>query len=362
MKQPFILVGAGTEVATRVILPACVRIREGQQRWPEHVFALIADGDEVTRTRYQAARIPTDRAAFVPLSVGQVREALAWRQAELGESWRDSWEGLVDRGPDNGARMMPAVGRLMIQAARPAIVQHLEAIRRRLAPKGAKAPEVFIVFSPVSGTSRGSVVDLPRYVRGVFPDAHIHGVVMHPVGLEDMDGAVARLFQANFVEALKLIERETSEQTYRVWLDDAQGWQTVTGRVLDSVFAFDERYGNVRRSHLREPSRTLPGRLEALTERVTDFLTGTVTSDPLYERARGRLVESELHRGELMLDGHRTYVHAIHEVRATLNLEALRRTLVERGLERVSRRLAEGRSHDALAASGAVFEAPEATL
>jgi hypothetical protein len=362
MKQPFILVGAGTEVATRVILPACVRIREGQQRWPEHVFALIADGDEVTRTRYQAARIPTDRAAFVPLSVGQVREALAWRQAELGESWRDSWEGLVDRGPDNGARMMPAVGRLMIQAARPAIVQHLEAIRRRLAPKGAKAPEVFIVFSPVSGTSRGSVVDLPRYVRGVFPDAHIHGVVMHPVGLEDMDGAVARLFQANFVEALKLIERETSEQTYRVWLDDAQGWQTVTGRVLDSVFAFDERYGNVRRSHLREPSRTLPGRLEALTERVTDFLTGTVTSDPLYERARGRLVESELHRGELMLDGHRTYVHAIHEVRATLNLEALRRALVERGLERVSRRLAEGRSHDALASSGAVFEAPEATL
>ena len=362
MKQPFILVGAGTEVSTRVILPACVRIREGQQRWPEHVFALVADGDEVTRTRYQAARIPSDRAAFVPLSVGQVREALAWRQAELEENWRDDWEGLVNRGPDNGASMLPAVGRLMVQSARPAIVQHLEAIRRRLAPKGAKAPEVFIVFSPVSGTSRGSVVDLPRYIRGVFPDAHIHGVVLHPVGLEDMDKAQARLFQANFVEALKLIERETSEQTYRVWLDDAEGWQTVTGRVIDSVFAFDERYGNLRRSHLREPGRTLPGRLEALTERVADFLTGTVTGDPLYERARGRLADTELHRGEAKLEGHRTYIHGIHEVRASLNIEALRRALIERGLERISRRLAEGRSQDALAASGRVFDAPEATV
>jgi len=362
MKQPFILVGAGTEVSTRVILPACVRIREGQQRWPEHVFALVADGDEVTRTRYQAARIPSDRAAFVPLSVGQVREALAWRQAELEENWRDDWEGLVNRGPDNGASMLPAVGRLMVQSARPAIVQHLEAIRRRLAPKGAKAPEVFIVFSPVSGTSRGSVVDLPRYIRGVFPDAHIHGVVLHPVGLEDMDKAQARLFQANFVEALKLIERETSEQTYRVWLDDAEGWQTVTGRVIDSVFAFDERYGNLRRSHLREPGRTLPGRLDALTERVADFLTGTVTGDPLYERARGRLADTELHRGEAKLEGHRTYIHGIHEVRASLNIEALRRALIERGLERISRRLAEGRSQDALAASGRVFDAPEATV
>jgi hypothetical protein len=362
MKQPFILVGAGTEVATRVILPACVRIREGQQRWPEHVFALVADGDEVTRSRYEAARIPSDRAAYVPLSVGQVREALAWRQAELQENWRESWEGLVNRGPDNGASMLPAVGRLMIQSARPAIIQHLEAIRRRLAPKNAKAPEVFIVFSPVSGTSRGSIVDLPRYIRGVFPDAHIHAIVLHPVGLEDMDRAQARLFQANFVEALKLIERETSEQTYRVWLDDAEGWQTVTGRVVDSVFAFDERYGNLRRSHLIEPGRTLPGRLEALTERVTDFLTGTVTGDSLYERTRGRLADTELHRGEAMLDGHRTYVHAIHEVRASLNLEALRRALVERGVERISRRLAEGRSQDALAAPGRVFDAPEATL
>ena len=291
--------------------------------------------------------------------MGQVREALTWRQAELEDTWSEDLEALVQRGPDNGASMLPALGRLMVQASRPAIVGHLEAVRRRLAPKGAKAPEVFVVLSPVSGTSRGSLIDLPRYVRGVFPDAHIHAVVIHPVGLEEMDRATSRLFQANFIEALKLIERETQEQTYRVWLDDAEGWRSTTGRVIDSVFSFDERYGNLRRSHLNAPSRTLPGRLEAVSERVQDFLTGTLTGDSLYERARGRLADAETHRGEGVIAGHRTYVHALHEVRATLNIESLRRALVERGLERVSRRLARGRSYEELGGGSPVFEAPE---
>ncbi len=362
MKQPFILIGAGTEVAKRVILPACERIRDTQQRWPEHVFALVADGDESTRSRYQQARLPSDRAAFVPLSVAQVREALTWRETELQANWRGDWDALVKGGPDNGASMLPVMGRLMVQAARPAIVGHLEAIRRRLAPKGGKAPEVFLVFSPVSGTSRGSVVDLPRYVRAVFPDAHIHAVVLHPTGLEAMERATSRLFQANFVEALKLIERETSAQTYTLWLDDAEGFRTVTGRVIDSVFAFDERYGNLRRSHLNQPSRVLPGSLESLTERVVDFLAGTVQGDNLYERARGRLADAETHRGEALVAGHRTYVHAVHEVRATLNIDSLKRALVERALERISRRLVEGRAHEELESLASSFEAQEVNL
>ena len=360
MRQPFIILGAGTEVAKRVVLPACTHIRDAHQRWPEHVFALIADGDEATRSRYHEAHLPSDRAAFVPLSVGQVRDALAWRQAELGEGFQAQWSEFLSGGPDNGASMLPAVGRLMIQAARPAVVQHLEAIKRRLASKGGKAPEVFIVFSPVSGTSRGSVVDLPRYVRGVFPDAHIHAVVIHPIGLETMDRGISRLFQANFIEALRLIEREASEQTYTVWLDDAEGWQSVTGRVIDSVFAFDDRYGNLRRSHLRQPTRTLPGRLDAVCERVVEFLGGTIGGDPLYERVRGRLADAELHRGEATIEGHRTYVHALHEVHASLDLALLRRALIERGIARVSERLAEGRAMDGLTVTGPVFDAPEA--
>ena len=360
MRQPFIIVGAGTEVVNRVILPICHRLREAEERWPEHVYALATDGDEATRSRYQAARLPSDRAAFVPLSVADVREAVAWRREELEDCWRPSWEALLATGSDNGARMLPALGRLMIKAARPTIVQHLEAIRRRLAPKGAKAPEVFVVLSPVSGTSRGSVVDLPRYVRGVFPEAHIHAVVLHPVGLESMDSGTSRLFQANFIEALRLVERETSARDYRVWLDDATGWETRTGRVVDSVFAFDERYGNLRRSHLHQPSRHLPGRLAAVCERAVDFLAGTIGGDPLYERVRGRFADAELHRGEAVVDGHRTYVHGVHEVAATLDLSVLRRALVERALERVSRRLAEGRAQGPLTVTEPVFEAPEA--
>ena len=64
MRQPFIIVGAGTEVVSRVVLPACLRIRDAAQRWPEHVYALVTDGDEATRSQYNAARLPSDRAAF----------------------------------------------------------------------------------------------------------------------------------------------------------------------------------------------------------------------------------------------------------------------------------------------------------
>ncbi len=347
MRQPFIIVGAGTDVSTRVILPACQRIREMHGSWPNHVYALIADGDEQTRTRYTQAKLPADRAAFVPLSLVQVREALAWRRDEFRDAWRDDWQQLLVQGPDNGACMVPAIGRMMMKAARPAIIQHLRAFERRLDAQGGKAPEIYVVWSPVSGTSRGSVVDLPRYLRAIFPESPIHAVVVHPVGVEELDPAVARIFQANFIEALRLIDHYSNTVSYETWVDDQAGWQRFEGRLVDTVFSFDEQYGNTRFRHLAETQRTLPGRLEALTSRVADFLAGVAGGDPLYERMRARFADAEMHRADRRLAGHRTYLFGVHEARASLDMKAFKQALIERVMERIGGRLAEAKRPEA---------------
>jgi hypothetical protein len=341
MRQPFIIIGAGTEVVNRVVLPTCVRLRDEAGGWPDHVYALATDGDEQTRSRHAAARLPADRVPFVPLSMVQVREALAWRRTEFRDAWRDDWESLLVHGPDNGACMVPAIGRLMVKAARPMLMQHLQAFARRLAAQGGKAPEIFIVWSPVSGTSRGSVLDLPRYVRSVFPDAAIQGVILFPVGAEELDPAVGRIFQANFVEALRLIDHHARVHTYEAWVDDSQGWQSFDGRLVDNVFAFDERYGNTRWRHLGTTGRRLGGRLEALSDRVVDFLAGTIGGDRLYERTRARFADAEMHWSDRVLAGHRTYVHAVHETRAWVDLADFKRALAERALMRLGSKLFE---------------------
>lgn len=340
MSQPFIIVGAGTEVVTRVLLPVCARIVAHHDGWPDHAFVLGADGDEHSRSRHTAARLPSDRAPYVPLSMVQVREALAFRKEEFDDIWRDRWESLLAHGPDNGACMIPAVGRLMIRAARPALVAHLRAFQRRLDGQGEKEPAVFIVWSPVSGTSRGSVADLPRYVRAVFPRAIIHGVVLHPIGVDTLDPSVGRVFQANFVEALRLIEEACHLDGFSAWVDDAERQQTFDGRPLDDVFAFDGQYGNLRLRHVDRPARVLHGRLEVLCNRVVDFLAGVLTRDPLYERMRARLADAEMHRSERELAAHRTCVHALHESRVDLDLNGFRQALVERAIERIARDLA----------------------
>lgn len=334
MRQPFVIVGCGTEVTGRVLLPTAERIRAANGgTWPDHVFVLAADGDEQSRARHAAARLPADRAPFVPLSMVQVREALAWRRDEFRDAWRDEWETLLVHGPDNGACMVPAIGRLMVKAARPSLLQHLHAFARRLAADGGKEPEVLLVFSPVSGTSRGSVLDLPRYVRSVFPDAAIQAVVLHPAGVEDLDPAVSRIFQANFVEALRLLERAARDRTWTAWVDDR--WETREGRLVDNVLSFDLAYGNLRLRHLGDPSRRLPGGLAALAERVVDFLAGVASGDPLYARGRARFADAEMHRSDRVAGGHRTFVHALHETRAWLDPAALRSALRDRALERL---------------------------
>ena len=343
MRQPFIIVGAGTDVSNRVIIPACKKILRAGNDWPEHVFALIADGDEQTRTLYRRSSLPADRVPFVPLSLVQVREALAWRREEFRDAWRDDWQSLLVHGPDNGACMVPAIGRMMIKAARPALMQHLRAFDRRLKAQGGKAPEIIVVWSPVSGTSRGSVLDLPRYIRAVFPDAAIHAVVIHPIRTEELDPAVARIFLANFVEALRLINHYARVNTYDAWIDDQKGWQTFEGRLVDTVFAFDHYYGNLRLRHLGDPARALPGGLDAVCARVVDFIAGTITADPLYERTRARFADADMHRSDRLVAGHRTYLFAIHEARAHLDLSAFHRALTERALERIGGRLGEAR-------------------
>lgn len=343
MRQPFIICGAGTDVCNRVIVQACQAIRRSHDGWPEHVFALMADGDEQTRSRYRDARLPADRAPFVPLSLVQVREALAWRRDEFEDAWRDEWQALLVHGPDNGACMVPAIGRMMIKAARPALMQHLHAFERRLSAAGGKAPEIFIVWSPVSGTSRGSVLDLPRYLRAVFPTAAIHGVVIQPVGIAELDPAVGRIFQANFIEALRLIDHYSTKRAYRAWVDDQRGWQSYEGRLVDTVWAFDHRYGNLRLRQLGDPARTLPGRLDLTFARVAEFLAGLVGGDPLYERMRARVADADMHRADRMLAGHRSYLFSMHEASASLDLGTFRRALVERALVRITARLAQAR-------------------
>ncbi len=343
MRQPFILVGAGTDVSTRVILPVCERLKaqSGSEGFPNHVYALIADGDEQTRTAHARAELPADRVPFVPLSLVQVREALAWRRDEFSDAWRESWQDLLVHGPDNGACMVPAIGRMMIKAARPAIIQHLRAFERRLAAQGGKVPEVFIVWSPVSGTSRGSVLDLPRYIRAVFPDAAIHAVVVHPVGVEELDPAVGRIFQANFIEALRIIDHFSAKRSYRAWVDDQQGWQDFEARLVDTVFAFDHRYGNLRLRHLSAPGKTLSADLADLLGRVVDFLSGTLAGEALWERVRARFADADMHRADRELSGHRTYVFGIHEARLEVAVDVFKQALLHRASERVARAMAQ---------------------
>jgi len=345
MRQPFILVGAGTDVSTRVVLPVCERLKAmkgaGTDGFPEHVFALIADGDEQTRTAHARSELPADRVPFVPLSLVQVREALAWRKDEFSDAWRDTWQDLLVHGPDNGACMVPAIGRMMVKAARPAIIQHLRAFERRLAAQGGKVPEVFIVWSPVSGTSRGSVLDLPRYIRAVFPDAAIHAVVVHPVGVEELDPAVGRIFQANFVEALRIIDHYSARRPYRTWVDDQKGWQDFDARLVDTVFAFDHRYGNLRFRHLSAPAKTLSADVGDVFQRVVDFLAGTLGGEALWERVRARFADADMHRADRELAGHRTYLFGIHEARLRFDAAVLKQALMQRATERLSRALAK---------------------
>lgn len=339
MRQPFIVVGAGTDVSTRVILPMCERIRGEERsgdRFPEHVYALIADGDEQTRTAHARAELPADRVPFVPLSLVQVREALAWRRDEFSDAWREPWEDLLMHGPDNGACMVPAIGRMMIKAARPAIMQHLRAFERRLAAQGGKVPEVFVVWSPVSGTSRGSVLDLPRYIRAVWPDAAIHAVVVHPVGVEELDPAVGRIFQTNFIEALRIIDAASSPREYKAWVDDQHGWQSFEARLVDTVFAFDHRYGNTRLRHLSAAAQTLSPDLSDVLARVVDFLAGTLSGEPLWERVRARFADADMHRADRQLAGHRTYLFGVHEARLEIGLKTLKAALQKRAVERLT--------------------------
>ncbi len=362
MRQPYIIVGCGTEVSGRVLLPLAERLRQSEGGgWPEHVCLLMADGDEQTRARHAARRLPADRAPFVPLSMVQVRDALAWRPEEFEEAWREPWEELLHNGPDNGACMIPAVGRLMLKAARPTLIQHLEGFARRLEARGAKVPEIFCVFSPVSGTSRGSIYDLPRYCRAVFPDAAIEAVVLHPQGLGDLDPDVARIFQTNFVEAARVLERHLEADPWEAWVDDSVGHEVFEARAIDNVFAFDGRYGNTRLRRSDAPSPALRGGLGALCDRVVDMLAGIAAGDPLWARARARFADAEMHRSEGLLEGHRTAWTAVHELRARLDEGLMREALVEHAMARIGdhiSRLATPPDPDEVRTAGGLTLAP----
>ena len=339
MSTPHLLVAAGTESSIRGALAACLRARERAGALPDDLYALVADGDDATRTAVERAGLPGDRVVYVPLSLAAVRDARTFRPEEMADGWRPEWEGLLTGAPDNGAGGLPALGRLMLRAARPAVVQHLHGFHRRITERSGRDPEVWILWSPVSGTSRGSVADLPRWVRATWPEARVHGVVVQPVGLDDLDPDRARLYQTNFIEAVRLMEHLARRPTFRVWSDETRGWVEREARLLDDVVAFDGHYGNRRLSAPGDPMRTLSGGLPAVFARVAELLAAVATGDRLAERMRSRLTDAARQRGEALLDVQRTALVAVHEATLELDEATFREALIARALARVGRGL-----------------------
>ena len=340
--RPIVVVGCGTEVVVRGILPACRAAADRVGGWPETLFALMADGDRRSQHRWSEAGLPPDQAPFAPLSVEHVREGLAWRAEEFRDVWRPELQPLLDGAPDNGASMLPALGRLMVRAARSVLLHHLHAFRRRLEASGDPRPDIFIVFNPVAGTSRGSVAELPRYVRHVFPTARIHGLVVFPVEGAAPDPRTGRLAQAAFVEALQLLERDGALDSFEVYADPRSGWEEQQGGLLDNLFAFDARYGNLRLARLGEAEQRLPGGVEGLFAAVADLLAGVASGDPLHDWLLGRLSDVTVHRSRDTVAGHRTWWHAVHAGELTLDVGRFSEALLDRAVVRVLEAAGEG--------------------
>ncbi|GMV39625.1 MAG: hypothetical protein AMXMBFR64_13410 [Myxococcales bacterium] len=333
MARARLFVGSGTEVVVQAIVPACRTILDRLGRWPDDLWVLAADSDRRAGHRMHDADLPPDRVTYVPLSIQQVKDALARSRDEFKDAWRAEWLPIVRSAPDNGACMVPSLGRLMFRAARPAILRALRGVERRLGDGGA--PDIYFVMNPLSGTSRGSIFDLPVMLRSVWPDARIHGLLVYPVDVESMDPRVSRIYQTNFVEALRILDHYTSERSWDVWDDAKGGWETREGRLLDTVFAFDATYGNRRLGRGDSSALHLEGGLGELLRHVADLLADIGTNDRLADWLLGRLADVGLHHATGEVAGHRTACAAVHVARVQVETDRLRQALVERAVARI---------------------------
>ena len=336
MGRAKLFVGTGTEVVIQAMIPACKEVlARSRGRWPEDLFVLMADSDRRAQNRVREARLPADQAMYIHLSLEQVKEALARHREEFKDAWRSEWMPMVRTAPDNGACMVPSLGRLMIKAARPAIAQVLEAVERKLAGRDQGAPDIFMVMNPLSGTSRGSIYDLPRYLRYMWPDAKVHALLVYPVDLETMDARAARIYQTNFIEALRILDHFCVSRSFEVFMDPRTGWEKREGELVNNIFAFDSRYGNQRFSQLDRSTYRLDGGLTELFANVAGFMAGVALNDRLTDWLLGRLADVSMHQSGYQIAGHRTHCHALHETKLAVDFDAMRRALVERAVQRV---------------------------
>lgn len=341
MSKPRIFVGVGTEVVLRAMIPAAKRIvesgRESGAGWPEDVYLVTGDSDRRSQHQFEKARLPADRALYVPLSLNQVKESITRNRDEFRDAWRDAWLPMLKAAPDNGACMVPSLGRLMLKAARPRLMQQLQGIRRRLGD--SVQPDIFVVFNPLSGTSRGSVYDLPRYLRYIWPDALITALLIYPVDLETVDASGAAIYRTNFIEALRILDHYSQPHDYDIYVDPKVGWETRSGELVNNILNFDHRYGNARLTGGGAgdgfAEHRLDGALGELFEHVVNFISGVALQDRLADWLLGRLSDVTLHRSAAEIAGHRTHCHAIHETRIAANAESFRAALVERGIQRI---------------------------
>lgn len=336
MPRARVFVGTGTEVVVQAVVPACRAILERRDgRWPEDLWVVTADSDRRALNRVTEADLPAERVAYVPLSLQAVKDALARSREEFRDAWRPEWLPVVRTAPDNGACMVPSLGRLMFKAARPAILRHLRGIDRRLDAAGSGPPDIFFVMNPLSGTSRGSIYELPIMLRTVWPEARIHALVVYPVDVEALDPRTSRIYQTNFVEGLRILDHYSSERTWEVWSDQRGDWEERSGRLVDTIFAFDSTYGNKRLARLDRTGWRLEGGLPELLSHVAGLLADIATSDRLADWLLGRLADVGLHHATGEIAGHRTACGAVHVARMAVEADRLRAALQEQAVRRV---------------------------
>lgn len=336
MPKPILFAGAGTEVVTQALVPACRQVADRHHgQWPEHVFVWMGDSDRRAQNRFREANLSETQVIYSQLSIHQVREALSRNPVAFKDAWREEWKPLLRDAPDNGASALPVLGRLMLKAALPTLLHQFEGFARQMELQDAGPPDIFLVLNPLAGTSRGSVLELPRALRALWPGSSIHGLLVYPVGLERLDRQRATIYQANFIEALRILDHHTTARRFEVYLDPQVGWESREGQLLDNLLVFDARYGNQRLKQLETRDFTLEGGISEVFEQVSAFLAGVALQDRLFDTVLSRLADVTMQRSRAQVAGHRTHCHAMHQTRLSLDAEAFRRALVERGLQRV---------------------------
>ncbi len=345
MGKPKLFVGVGTEVVLQALLPVCREVMQRREgAWPEDVHVLCADSDRRSQHRYKEGDYPQDAVVYVQLSLQQVREAVERRREEFSDIWVPELAALLKTAPDNGACMVPMLGRLMLRAVRPTLMRQLTTLRRDFLAANQEVPDVFVVMNPLSGTSRGSVYDLPAYLRHVWPEAMITVLLIYPIGVERIDAHSAAIYQTNFVEALRIVEAATTPQAFKVFADPKQGWVSHAAMpLINNVLVFDARYGNRRLTEFDPLELSLPGGLPELFRHVVSLLTGLALRDPFADWLLGRLSDVTVHRSQAVVAGMRTTCHAVHDLRLHFDSERFQRALFERALMRVLEPLRKGR-------------------